>query len=75
MRKLFALLMVAGMFTFVACEQKQETSEAQTEGADTTTTVAPEETAPVDTAATTAPATTDTTATTAPATGQEQMKH
>jgi hypothetical protein len=46
MRKLFALLLVAGTFAFAACEGKKEETSSETT-IDSTTTV--EETAPVDT--------------------------
>jgi hypothetical protein len=60
MRKLFTLLVVAGTFTFVACEKKQETSATDSTTntvieapVDTTTQMAPAETGTDTTAATT----------------------
>ena len=58
MRKLFALLLVAGTFAFAACEQKKS-EEANTETVDSTSVV--EEAPAVDTTA--APATDATTPT------------
>ena len=47
MRKLFALLLVAGTFAFAACEEKKTEETAET--VDSTATV--EEAAPIDTTA------------------------
>ncbi len=70
MRKLFALLLVAGTLAFAACEEKK-TEEATTETVDSTATV--EEAPAVDTTA--APAAADTTASTAPTTAPEEPAH
>jgi hypothetical protein len=70
MRKLFTLLVVAGTFTFVACEKKQETSATDS----TANTVI--ESAPVDTTTQAAPMEGDTTAasTTSTTTTTTEMK-